>query len=829
MLSQSFNAGWNIKVGFNQPFSNLFSTELDLGTPVTLPHDAMILEQKTPDTKNGKQTGYYPGKSYLYTKMFFVPNDWMDKNIVLEFEGVYPSALVYINGDFAGSHHSGYSQFTIQADGFLIPGHENKIEVAADNSSEGNTRWYSGSGIYRNVNIYVSEKLYIPVNGLQIDIPEIDQDTAVLCIKTKFCNETLRTHDLIQITEILDAEGTIVNSEETAVTAYPHKNIQTLQRIPVWEPHLWDCDSPYLYTCRTRLKEGDTILDEAVSTLGIRKLQLDSRHGLRINGKEVKLRGACIHHDNGIIGAVTLEKAEERRCRQMKEAGFNCLRSSHHAMSKAMLKACDKLGMLVMDELSDMWHIRKNPHDFGNYFEDFWEDEVERMVAKDYNHPSVIMYCTGNEIPEVGTKRGAEMNRRIVERIKSLDSARYTTNAANSFLALRSDMQPLLEEAVKATGMEHILEQTSGAGEGGISVMNAFASLMEGPAKDYIDASSTLTDLLEGFSGGLDIAGFNYITGRHELEAQLHPNRLVLGTETYSSEIVRLWDIVERNSHVIGDFTWTGYDYLGEAGIGIFYYNGINGFQDHNYPDSIAYIGDIDITGYRRPISYLREIVFGLRTAPYLAVERVNHYGKTPGKTTWMHKDNIASWTWDGYEGKPAVVDIFSSSEEVELFLNDISLGRKPAGKAAGFIASYEITYEPGTLMAVSYQNGMESGRDILQTAKTPVKISLSSDQPVLTANGNDLAYVTIGLQDENGIFNLQSETVIHISVDGAGTLQGFGSADPHTSNHYYTTAWNTYDGRLLAAIRSGFDPGEIKITVSADGLDKETLVITVE
>lgn len=293
----------------------------------------------------------------------------------------------------------------------------------------------------------------------------------------------------------------------------------------------------------------------------------------------------------------------------------------------------------------------------------------------------------------------------------------------------------------------------------------------------------------------MDITGLNYLTGRHELEKELHPNKTVLGTETYPADIVRLWDIVEKNDHVLGDFTWTGYDYLGEAGCGVFYYDGTMNFNGV-YPDRIAYIGDINIIGYRRPISYLREIVFGLRKEPYIAVERVDKYGMPHSQTAWMWKDNVSSWTWPGYEGKPANVDVLSGAEEVELFLNGKSLGRKPAGKANKFAASYEMTYEPGELVAVSYENGQETGRYTLKTAGDDVVLTVDCEGEKLKADGEDLAFVTVRLTDQDGIDNLFAEKEVTVSVEGAGTLQGFGSADLRAIGSYDDTT-----GRPLTAM----------------------------
>ncbi len=352
-------------------------------------------------------------------------------------------------------------------------------------------------------------------------------------------------------------------------------------------------------------------------------------------------------------------------------------------------------------------------------------------------------------------------------------------------------------------------------------------SLMEGERGEYFSTHPLLTEALEGCSSASDIIGLNYLTGRHIPEREMHPNKTVVGTETYPADIVRLWGIVKRYPHVLGDFTWTGYDYLGEAGCGIFHYDDSVNFSSV-YPERTAYIGDLDLIGYRRPISYLREIVYGIRKEPYLAVERLNRYGMEYSKTPWMLKDNVASWTWPGYEGKPAVVDIYADAEEVELFLNGRSLGKKPAGEEHAFTATYELTYEPGELTAVSYEDGKETGRFSLVTAGEEIRLCAEADKTVLRADGEDLAFITVKLTDQDGVENLSASRKVTVSVNGAGSLAGFGSADPQSLRSYDDTEWETYDGYVMAVVRSGEQAGRIEVVVAAEGCQEKHIEIEV-
>lgn len=833
MIRKKWNSGWHVSKPGGSPMMAAMQGGASAAEAVTLPHDAMIHEKRMKETKNQHQTGFYPGGVYHYTKNFDVPEEWADQNVTLEFEGVYRNAMVYVNGDYAGGHPYGYTNFYVELDDFLKYGQSNEIKVVANNSAEEDSRWYSGSGIYRNVNVMTGNRLHIAVDGVGITTPEVEEDCATVQVAVRMENRGHKRHKVRVVTELSDGEGNIAGKEITLVSVFPNQEIPVRQRILVDAPKLWDVEHPNLYTCTVKIVEDGEVLDEVKENFGIRTITMNAKHGLRLNGKEINLRGSCIHHDNGIIGAATLESAEWRRCRQLKEAGFNCIRSSHHPVSKAMLDACDRIGMLVLDELSDMWTRTKNNNDYAQAFSDYWEKDVEQMVAKDYNHPSVIMYISGNEIQEAASAKGAELNRRITEKFHVLDGTRYVTVAINGLLSCVDHMGEIMC-SVMGISMEQMMQmmaaQAAPKEESGTSVdaANGSTDLMSGPTADAFAKNEIVTGLLEEFASVTDLTGYNYLTARHEMEHEMYPNRVILGTETLPADIVRLWKIVKENPHVIGDMTWTGYDYLGEAGCAVWYYDGRHGFTP-NWPISIAYVGDIDITGYRRPMSYYREIVYGLRKKPYIAVERVNHYGETTLKTAWMWKDEIASWTWDGYEGKSAVVNVYSNADEVELFQNGKSLGRKPVSEETNYYVSFETQYQPGKLEAVCYRNGIEDGRDELVTAGVDVELCVNADKKVLSADGADLAYLTICLRDKDGNVNLQAKKEVTVSVEGAGSLQGFGSADPETENNYDNTVWETYDGYLLAVVRAGEEAGEIKATFTSEGCETQEIMIKVE
>lgn len=831
MQRVSWNDSWAVlKPGETPLIATVMGT--GEGGGITLPHDAMILEKKTETTKNQHQTGFYPGGCYTYIKNFTAPEQWRNQNVTVEFEGVYCNARVYVNGDYAGGHPNGYTEFSVCLDDYLHYGEINELKVIANNTEE-NSRWYSGSGIYRNVNLLAAGYVHIKNNGVKVLTKNADEELAVLQIETKVENTANGQHKLSVRTEVIDSEGKVVSVDIVPVTIYGREVEAIRQVLLVEEPMLWCPESPNLYCVQVTVEENGQALDSFTDTFGIRTVTVDARRGLRINGKEVKLRGTCIHHDNGVIGAVTLERAEERRCLQLKEAGFNCIRSAHHPMSRAMLKVCDEQGMLVMDELTDCWTRSKNNNDYAEKFPYHWQTDVERMIDKDFNHPCVILYCSGNEIQEASSAQGARWNRLITQKFHELDDSRPVTVAINGMLACMDSMMEIVSDAL-GIPMEQMMggapqeeEQPAGDNSVGSDAANGIAAILKGPAADAMCTNQKMTDRIDEFVSVTDVVGYNYMTARHEFEQTLHPSHVVLGTETFPADIARLWRVVKNNKHVIGDMTWTGYDYLGEAGSNFFYYDGRSGFAP-NWPISLACMGDIDIIGDRKPISFYREIVYGLRKAPYIGVEDPVHYGVTPNVSAWGFKDDIGSWTWHGFEGKPVVVNVYSNSDEVELFYNGVSLGKKETGDKHDHYATFECVYEPGILKAVAWRDGRPAEEFQLETAGEKVQLDVRTDRTELKAGGADLAFVSIRLLDEQNRENLQAQKNVTVTVEGAGTLQGFGSADPETLNAYDNNIWDTFHGHLLAVVRTAKQPGEITVTVSAEGCETRKLILKV-
>jgi beta-galactosidase len=780
---------------------------------VTLPHDALISTERNPDLAHGAAAAFFPGGAFEYKTNLVIAAGDRGKLVALEFDGVYRDAMIYVNGALAGQHAFGYSRFTVRIDPYLRFGADNEVRVEC--RAHQDSRWYTGAGIYRDVWLVAKNPVHIAIDGVRITTPDIESDRAVVEIAAEVENSGPFTTTVVLASSVDDGGAAGVAGDRSPVTLLPGERVTVRHRLYVAQPKLWSVENPCLYAAYLLLEDGDAELDAETVTFGIRSLQVDPQKGLRINGDQVKLRGACLHHDNGPLGAASIARAEERRIELLKAAGFNAIRSSHNPISSALLEACDRLGMLVMDETFDMWTSSKSDFDYAFDFPRWWERDVEALVAKDFNHPSVILYSIGNEIPETGSSAGGTWSRRLAEKVRSLDDTRFVTNGINGFVSV-------LDMVV--AGMKSRPSTAASSGGGVNAMMTQVAELM-----NNISRSPQVTERTAESFSVLDVAGMNYGDGRYEIDRDLFPNRIILGTETFPARIAKNWALVEANNHVLGDFTWTGWDYLGEAGLGAVGHSdgsdGATASAAQPYPWLAAWTGDIDITGHRRPASYYREIVFGLRSEPYIAVHRPENHGKSVLATPWSWSDAISSWTWEGFEDKPVKLEVYSDADEVELLLNGNLIGRTEVGKDQAFRADFDLTYEPGELVAIAYSAGLEVGRSSLATASDDLVLTAEADRLDLRSDTADLAFVTISLTDGHGRVHNGRDRQVSVTVTGAGVLQALGSAHPATKESFVESVRRTFDGRLLAIVRPS-GTGEITVTVAAE--DCEPSVLTV-
>ncbi|MET0861380.1 MAG: glycoside hydrolase family 2 TIM barrel-domain containing protein [Microbacterium sp.] len=805
MTRSSFNDGWT--VGPNVSVFSEITGGATSVSHVTLPHDALLDLPRSADADSGGSSGYFPGGAVVYRKTFLAPDKWRSRVIELEFHGVYRDAMVYLNGILIGQRPNGYTPFRVRLDDALAYGEMNRLRV--DARAHRDSRWYSGLGIHRDVDLLDMPLAHVEPSATRITTPDIDDRRAVVEVRTPVTNDGRSPVTPTLLTRVLDSGGREVARESSPVTVRPGRTAMATQRLYVERPVLWSPGHPALYRVTVELVDAGEATDSAEHVLGIRRLQLDPENGLRINGEAVKLRGACIHHDNGILGAISVAGAEYRRVHSLKSAGFNAIRSAHNPASPALLDACDRLGMLVIDEAFDMWTEGKQPFDYSLAFPEWWERDLEAMVERDYNHPSVVIYSIGNEILDAGKPLGASIGRELAEKVRALDPTRFLTNGISGFVATLSDTIPQIQDEL--AGVPGGINDVEGVGQAII---------------ERVSRSQFVTDATAESHAVVDIVGHNYAAWRYALEREQFPNRVVVGTETNPKDIAENWALVTEFPHVIGDFTWTGWDYLGEAGLGRTTYAAPGeGWHGDAYPALLAYCGDIDITGFRRPASYYREIVFGLRTQPYVAVHHAVPAGLAPSGLGWAWSDSLASWTWDYPYGTPLAVDVYSDADEVELLLDGRSMGTAAAGRANRFQATFEVPYAPGVLSAIAYRAGKRAETTELRSAGPLTHLKATLESPVLVAAG-DHSFISIELTDSAGELVPIDDRIVSVVVTGDAELVGLGTARPATQESFSATSCTTFEGRAQAVVRFTGN-GAATVTVEVDGLAPVEIALT--
>ena len=749
---------------------------------VTLPHDAMIHERREPNGAGGSAHGFFPGGIYVYEKNFTAPAEWADKTVFIEFEGVYRNSVVSINGKSVGGRAYGYVPFRICADPLLNYGGENTITVTVDNSQLPNSRWYTGSGIYRPVNLIVGNKTHIEWQGVRVST--ISYQPARIKVETE-------SNGGEAVVEILDGDKVVASGRGASL------------ELDIPDAKLWSDETPYLYTCYVTLAEHGQVVDEVTQRFGVRKVEWNSK-GLFINGKETLLRGGCYHHDNGILGAATFDKSEERRVRIMKEAGFNALRSSHNPTSRAMLEACDKYGMYLMDETWDMWYSHKNKFDYASNFEKDWREDIRSMIERDFNHPSVILYSIGNEVSEPAQEKGVKLAKEMVEYIHSLDRNRAVTGGINLMIISRS---------AKGKG---IYKEDGGRDDGGkqnamggmnSTIFNMITSMV-GPGMNK-GANGKKADVVTSpVLDALDIAGYNYASGRYPLEGKAHPDRVIFGSETFPQDIYKNWQMVKKYPYLVGDFMWTAWDYLGETGIGAWSYTPDGKAFDKPYPWLLADVGALDLLGNPNGELFLAQAAWGLLKKPAIAVQPVNHHGIKPAKSVWRGTNALPSWSWQGCEGNKAIIEVYADAATVELLLNGKSLGKK---KIKDCKAIFKTKYAPGTLTAVAYDaGGQELSRNELKSASGSIRLVAEPEETAVKA-GN-IVYIPISLVGQNGVLERNADCKLTAAVEN-GELLAFGSANPRTEERYDSGNFTTYYGCAMAIVRAG-QAGTVTLSV---------------
>lgn len=782
------------KLDFNRNWMCRCLTRKEEAYPVTLPHDAMLSEPRTQESVGEGNTGWYLGGDYEYRKQFTVPKEYGDKTVLLEFEGVYHNAEVYINEKKAAFRPYGYTNFYVDIKEFLRLGEENEIRVIARNEDQPNSRWYSGTGIYRPVYLYVGDKKHIPVNGVKIRTVSAKPAVIEVEVRTSMPGEVK--------VEILDDANTVVFAETEAADS------KAVFRLEIPDAKLWSCDTPNLYICRAVFGE-----DAVTETFGIRLLKWDSQNGMTINGSRVILRGACVHHDNGVLGACTFPEAEERRVRILKENGYNAIRSSHYPCSKAMLDACDRQGMLMMDEYVDVWYIHKTKYDYAGTLEKWWKQDLKDMVEKDYNHPCVIMYSTGNEVAETAQKKGIRLTGAFTEYLHSLDDTRPVTCGINIFFNFLSSVGLGVYSDEKAEKTAQSAEKSAKDTKDkekkkpvGSEFYNTLACLV---GDYFMKVGATLYPCdvkTRDAYANMDIAGYNYGIFRYRHDLKKYPERLILGSETFCKDAYAFWEIAKKNPRIIGDFVWAGWDYIGETG------DGAAEYADYREGEQVFPMtgnnGRIDLLGKPRAEAAFTRVAFEQETGPFLAVDPV--YQKEKLRLTgWALTKAVESWSWRGCAGQPAKVEVYARAAEIELLVNGKSVGKKKLKKKCRAI--FQTAYEDGEITAVSYdKNGKEIGRRTLTTAEEDTILQIRPEADTVRPEG--LLFVPLQYTDKGGIWKPMEKHQLKVTVEN-GTLAGLGSANSYVKGNYTEDTVKTYYGEALAVIRAG-SSGTVKIHV---------------
>ena len=763
------------------------------GKAVTLPHDAMLAEPRTAISAGGTNTGWYEGYDYEYQRTLTVPENELADTHILEFEGVYHNAEVWLNGQKAAFRPYGYTNFYVDCAPYLHAG-ENELRVIARNADQPNSRWYSGAGIYRPVQLWKARGAHITLNGVKIRTLSLQPAIVEVRVKTT-------------------APGTVRLTVDDLPAMQQESDGEAVFTLTLDNARLWTPETPNLYTCRVSFAD-----DGVTETFGVRKVEWGT-DGFLLNGKRYIIQGACIHHDNGLLGAVCDPDAVARKVRLLKENGYNAIRSAHNPCSKALLAECDRQGMLVMDEYIDHWYIHKTEHDYVDYFNEWWHQDLTDMVEKDYNHPCVVLYSTGNEVSETAQKRGIALTKEMTDFLHELDDSRPVTCGVNIFFNFLSSIgfgvysdEKAKKEAERAEKAKQRGEKAAKKKAVGSQFFNNLAGLL---GDEFMKRGATLhgcdVKTRDAFAN-MDIAGYNYGIYRYKHDLKKYPQRLILGSETFCNDAYKFRELAKQEPRLVGDFVWAGMDYLGEVMVGSWEYADYAETFDGGPGWVSAGSGRIDLTGKPLGEALYTRVALEADNGPYIAVCPVNHTGDRHSPSAWKMTNAMPSWSWTGCEGRKANVEVYARAARVELVLNGHTVGSKTLKNDC--LARFSIPYESGTLEAVSYDAAdHEIGRYKLQSAGGATSLTLDAEEPA--AQTGHLCYVRLRYTDENGITKPLMRGNIQVQVRG-GTLVGLGSACPFNKHSYLDSETDTYYGEALAIVRMG--DGDAMTIAASDG-----------
>lgn len=746
---------------------------------VELPHDWGIEAPTAADAPAGGAGGYHQaGVGWYRHTLDLAAAKRSAETLLLEFDGVYRHAQVWLNGELLGSHAYGYTPFSFDITDHVRDDWPNVVAVRVDNSAQPNCRWYSGSGIYRHVWLRTHGEIAINPTSVWTHTAEAGSDQARVAAHFAIENDSGKKTPLQALVRLLNDTGKVVAEATHNCVTQPDEANEQLVTLEVPQPRLWSPDLPQLYTLSIRLTAADgqdeSPLDRHSQRCGLRTISLDSRQGLLLNGEPVILYGGNVHHDHGPLGAASFDDAERRRVQILKSAGFNAVRTSHNPPAEAFLDACDEFGLLVVDEAFDGWKKHKVPYDYGSDFDENWRGDLAAMVRRDRRHSSVIMWSIGNEMYERGDESGARLSHDMTQFVKSLDATRPVTAGVNGL----------------------------------------------GP-RPWSD--------LDRLFAPLDVVGYNYEIARFAEDHKRLAGRVMMTSESYPADALASWRAVTTQPWVVGDFVWSAIDYLGEAGIGRVYPPGETlkaHWEADHFPWRGAACGDIDLLGHRKPISHYRQIVWDRGAKLGLAVTPPS--GGDPWQPTlWGVKPAEAHWTWNVPQGEPLQVQVYSRWPRVRLELNGQVVGEAATGAAQAFRAEFDVLYEPGELIAIGLDStGTARERKTLKSAGPAARLALSPSRGAAPADRQSLVYLDVEVVDAAGQLQPQDDRMIRIQMAGPATIQAVGNANLLSQEAYRGSESLAFHGRGQCVLRGTGRPGAVIVTVEADGLPEAQATI---
>ena len=766
----NFNQNWKFRLGDIENAQKIEYNDNNWRL-LNLPHDWSIEGNFSNDHPATPGGGALPGGIGWYRKTFYLSKSDSGKMVFIDFDGIYMNSKVWINDKYLGNRPNGYISFRYDLTPYLKYGDQkNTIAVRVDNSKQPNSRWYSGSGIYRNVWLVITNKTHIDHWGTYITTPEISNESAIIDIQTKIVTNEETIHPIKLLTIVFNNKGKKVGKASSLIDLSIKKSNVISQKITINKPILWSVENPYLYKAISYIQSGNKIIDDYESTFGIRYYEFDSLKGFSLNGKSMKIKGVCNHHDLGCLGTAINTRALERQLEILKEMGCNSIRTSHNPPAPELLNLCDKMGFLVMNEMFDMWKKNKSPFDYSMFWEEWHKQDLKDFILRDRNHPSVIIWSIGNEILEQWDTSGIEMVKKLYEFTHNLDSTRPITTGNNPPSLHNNLTKPMILDLI---GFNYAHKE-----------YEKFPETFPGQKFIATETTSSLatrgeynmpSDSIRRWPYRWDIA---FTDGNPDNTCSSYDNC----STPWGSTHQEVWKIIKKHDYLSGMYIWTGFDYLGEP-------------TPYSWPSRSSYFGIIDLAGFPKDIYFMYQ-------------------------SEWTSKDVLhifPHWNWQ--EGDTIDVWAYTNYNKAELFLNNVSLGEKEK-HGDDIHLTWRVKYKPGTIKVIAQKDGKTNLIKEIKTAEDAKYIKLSADRPEIIANGVDLSFITIDITDKHGTLVPKADNLIEFSIDGPGIIAGVDNGSQTSHESFKANQHKAFNGKCLLVVQSKNKSGEIKIKAKSEGLE---------